>query len=77
MPTVVSPGAEEALLRTRYLRHQSENATRRGNDSQHIDSVHPEESIETFRERMTGFKMMAQTIFLADEQPAADSCRLA
>ncbi|MFJ2205959.1 hypothetical protein [Streptomyces microflavus] len=41
-----------------------------------IDSVHPEESIETFRERMTGFKMMAQTIFLADEQPAADSCRL-
>ncbi|MEH0402874.1 hypothetical protein ACFY7V_03545 [[Kitasatospora] papulosa] len=42
-----------------------------------IDSVHPEESIETFRERMTGFKMMAQTIFLADEQPAADSCRLA
>ncbi|MDX2922850.1 hypothetical protein, partial [Streptomyces sp. NE06-03C] len=41
-----------------------------------IDSVHPEESIETFRERMTGFKMMAQTIFLADEQPAADSCQL-
>lgn len=41
-----------------------------------IDSVHPEESIETFRERMTGYKMMAQTIFLADEQPAADSCRL-
>lgn len=41
-----------------------------------IDSVHPEESIETFRERMTGYKMMAQTIFLADEQPASDSCKL-
>ncbi|MEU9204820.1 hypothetical protein [Streptomyces sp. NPDC048332] len=41
-----------------------------------IDSIHPEESIETFRERMSGFKMMAQTIFLADQQPAADSCRL-
>ncbi|MEC3995009.1 hypothetical protein VSR01_16310 [Actinacidiphila sp. DG2A-62] len=41
-----------------------------------IDSVHPEESIETFRERMTGYKMMAQTIFLADEQPAAASCVL-
>ncbi|SCF56940.1 hypothetical protein [Streptomyces sp. Ncost-T10-10d] len=41
-----------------------------------IDSVHPEESVETFREGMSGFKMMAQTIFLADEQPAADSCRL-
>ncbi|MEV3895322.1 hypothetical protein [Streptomyces anulatus] len=41
-----------------------------------IDSVHPEESIETFRERMTGYKMMAQTIFLADEQPASDSCTL-
>lgn len=41
-----------------------------------IDSVHPEESVETFRERMSGYKMMAQTIFLADEQPPADSCRL-
>jgi hypothetical protein len=41
-----------------------------------IDSVHPEESIETFRERMTGYKMMAQTIFLADEQPEAASCVL-
>lgn len=41
-----------------------------------IDSVHPEESIETFREQMSGFKMMAQTIFLADEQPASDSCAL-
>ncbi|MFE7965386.1 hypothetical protein ACFU0X_20520 [Streptomyces cellulosae] len=41
-----------------------------------IDSVHPEESIETFRERMTGYKMMAQTVFLADEQPSAESCAL-
>jgi hypothetical protein len=41
-----------------------------------IDSVHPEESIETFRERMGGYKMMAQTIFLADEQPASASCVL-
>lgn len=41
-----------------------------------IDSVHPEESIETFREHMAGYKMMAQTIFLADEQPASDSCAL-
>lgn len=41
-----------------------------------IDSVHPEESIETFREQMTGPKMMAQTIFLADEQPPAGSCQL-
>ena len=39
-----------------------------------IDSVHPEESIETFREAMAGFKMMAQTIFLADEKPAAETC---
>ncbi|MFD9903904.1 hypothetical protein [Streptomyces sp. NPDC059063] len=42
-----------------------------------IDSVHPEESIETFREHMTGYRMMAQTIFLADEQPPAHSCQLA
>lgn len=41
-----------------------------------IDSVHPEESIETFREHMTATKMMAQTVFLADEQPAADACAL-
>ena len=39
-----------------------------------IDSVHPEESIETFREHMQGFKMMAQTIFLTDERPSAESC---
>jgi hypothetical protein len=41
-----------------------------------IDSVHPEESIETFRERMTGFRMMAQTMFLADAQPHSASCAL-
>jgi len=41
-----------------------------------IDSVHPEESIETFREHMAGYKMMAQTIFLADEQPTSASCAL-
>lgn len=39
-----------------------------------IDSVHPEESIEVFREQMSGFKMMAQTVFLAEELPDADSC---
>lgn len=41
-----------------------------------IDSVHPEESIETLRERMSGFKMMAQTIFLAEERPPSDTCIL-
>ncbi|MET4922275.1 hypothetical protein P3L51_07910 [Streptomyces sp. PSRA5] len=39
-----------------------------------IDSVHPEESVETFREKMSGFKMMAQTVFLADELPTSDTC---
>ena len=39
-----------------------------------IDSIHPEESIETFRERMSGYRMTAQTIFLADELPASPSC---
>ena len=41
-----------------------------------IDSVHPEESIETFRERMSGYRMMAQTIFLTEDRPAAESCTL-
>ncbi|ASR34479.1 hypothetical protein BAY61_05160 [Prauserella marina] len=41
-----------------------------------IDSVHPEESVETFRERMSGYRMMAQTVFLADELPPSDSCDL-
>ncbi|ARQ68481.1 hypothetical protein [Streptomyces marincola] len=39
-----------------------------------IDSVHPEESIETFRERMSGYRMMAQTVFLAEELPPAATC---
>ncbi|WP_232792263.1 hypothetical protein [Actinacidiphila yeochonensis] len=39
-----------------------------------IDSVHPEESIETFRERMSGYRMMAQTVFLAEDLPAAETC---
>lgn len=41
-----------------------------------IDSVHPEESIETFREKMSGFKMMAQTIFLTEDRPKKESCNL-
>ncbi|MCK0091594.1 hypothetical protein MWU77_12455 [Rhodococcus sp. F64268] len=32
-----------------------------------IDSVHPDESIEVLREETSGYKMMAQMIFLADE----------
>ncbi|MGQ4601420.1 hypothetical protein [Nocardia sp. R6R-6] len=39
-----------------------------------IDSVHPEESIEVFREQMSGFRMMAQTVFLAHELPDATTC---
>lgn len=39
-----------------------------------IDSVHPEESIEVFRERMSGFRMMAQTIFLTEDRPDVSSC---
>ncbi|MEV2225726.1 hypothetical protein AB0E01_38520 [Nocardia vinacea] len=39
-----------------------------------IDSVHPEESIEVFREQMSGFKMMAQTVFLAEELPDSATC---
>lgn len=39
-----------------------------------IDSVHPEESIETLREEMSGFRMMAQTIFLGADSPSADLC---
>lgn len=39
-----------------------------------IDSVHPEESIEVLRENMSGYKMMAQTIFLAEVRPHADTC---
>jgi hypothetical protein len=39
-----------------------------------IDSVHPEESIETLREGMSGYKMMAQTIFLAKTKSPASTC---
>ncbi|MEE1927170.1 hypothetical protein V1J52_03060 [Streptomyces sp. TRM 70351] len=39
-----------------------------------IDSVHPEESIEAFRERMSGYRMTAQTVFLADHLPPTASC---
>ncbi|MFJ5685859.1 hypothetical protein [Streptomyces sp. NPDC093099] len=39
-----------------------------------IDSVHPEESIETLREEMSGYRMMAQTIFLAKDKSPADTC---
>jgi hypothetical protein len=39
-----------------------------------IDSVHPEESIEVLREGMAGYKMMAQTVFLARELPDAATC---
>lgn len=41
-----------------------------------IDSVHPEESIEVFRESMSGYRMMAQTQFLAEELPRSESCVL-
>jgi exonuclease VII small subunit len=36
--------------------------------------VHPEESIEVLREGMAGYKMMAQTLFLARELPDAATC---
>ncbi|MCF8610499.1 hypothetical protein L5G28_10085 [Gordonia sp. HY285] len=39
-----------------------------------IDSVHPEESIEVFRESMSGYRMMAQTQFLADRLPSSAAC---
>jgi len=41
-----------------------------------IDTVHPEETIEVFRESMSGLRMMAQTLFLADEQPSSEACAL-
>ncbi|TYB48530.1 hypothetical protein [Actinomadura chibensis] len=39
-----------------------------------IDTVHPEESIEVFREKMTGLRMMAQTIFLSEHRATAREC---
>ncbi|WP_405401125.1 hypothetical protein [Streptomyces sp. NBC_01104] len=41
-----------------------------------IDTVHPEESIELFREQVKRINMMAQTIFLEAEQESGDSCVL-
>ncbi|MFD8999550.1 hypothetical protein ACFV0T_00960 [Streptomyces sp. NPDC059582] len=41
-----------------------------------IDSVHPEESIETLREAMSGYRMMAQTIFLAEQRSTGETCFL-
>ena len=41
-----------------------------------IDSVHPEESIETLREGMSNYRMMAQTIFLAKTHSAGETCQL-
>ncbi|MGK5628008.1 hypothetical protein [Streptomyces sp. URMC 123] len=83
------PDVPEGVSRTRYNLIVPENAWAdmqipRGVSHQFnahgphavIDSVHPEESIETFRERMSGYKMMAQTVFLAKEQPASEACKL-
>jgi len=39
-----------------------------------IDSVHPEESIETLREQMSGYRMMAQTVFLAERKSPGATC---
>jgi hypothetical protein len=39
-----------------------------------IDTVHPEETIEAFREKMSGLKMMAQTVFLAENFPSVGDC---
>ncbi|MGY0236078.1 hypothetical protein [Longispora urticae] len=39
-----------------------------------IDSVHPEESLETLREQMSGYRMMAQTIFLAEHKSPGETC---
>ena len=41
-----------------------------------IDSVHPEESIEVLREEMSGYRMMAQTIFLNETRGPATDCYL-
>jgi len=41
-----------------------------------IDTIHPEESIEIFREHIAKINMMAQTIFLEEENPHADSCTI-
>lgn len=43
-------------------------------DNSVIDTIHPEETIEAFREKMSGLRMMAQTIFLSDSFPAVGDC---
>lgn len=81
------PGTPEGFTRTRYNLVLPENSwmdmqVPRGTSHQFnaigphavIDSVHPEESIETFRESMSRYKMMAQTIFLSEEQENATAC---
>ncbi|WP_055697918.1 hypothetical protein [Streptomyces silaceus] len=39
-----------------------------------IDTIHPEETIEAFREKMSGLRMMAQTVFLSDSFPSVEDC---
>lgn len=39
-----------------------------------IDVIHPEESVEAFREQMESLKMINQTIFLSEQLPPATSC---
>ncbi len=39
-----------------------------------IDSVHPEESIEIFREHISSPKMLAQTVFLTKDHPDINTC---
>jgi hypothetical protein len=39
-----------------------------------IDTVHPEESVEIFREQASRVNMMAQTVFLQEDQGASVEC---
>lgn len=41
-----------------------------------IDTIHPEESIEIFREKATRINMMAQTIFLEEDHASSEECRI-
>ncbi|GGR62154.1 hypothetical protein GCM10010220_11320 [Streptomyces parvulus] len=81
------PGTPPGVRRTRYNLVVPENSwldmqVPRGVSHQFnaigpnavIDSVHPEESIETFRESMSNYRMMAQTVFLAEEKESAGTC---
>jgi hypothetical protein len=51
-------------------------SVQRGRPNAVIDSVHPEESLEVLREGMSGFRMMAQTIFLAKDKATSADCVL-